>query len=125
TTGRDITPANAAIAVPTNLTTVTTAEKPAINCGINPININIGPTISINAAAPAAIYAIIVFVLSDNPLNQSANFVSHSAALRTNGISADPSAICTPSKAELSSVSAPFKLSCMTSAISAAAPLES
>src|SRR5690625_4064038 len=73
--------------------TVPNAVKPSIIDGINPIKSNIGPTTSASAAATAVMIAIVVLVSSDNPLNQSANFVNHSVTFCTAGINADPSAI--------------------------------
>src|SRR5699024_8619774 len=122
TTGNDIAPAS----IPKNpmiaLTTVTIAVNPPIICGMNPITIRSGPTISIVAPATAANIPIASLVLSDKPLNQSANLVSHSATFSIAGIKAVPIAICTPSKAEPNSVNAPLRLSIIISAISAAAP---
>src|SRR5690625_4606652 len=121
-------PAMAATARPigpvSTANTVLNAVNPEIICGINPISNNAGPAINANAAATAPAIAIVSLVDSGKALNQSANFVSHSAASCIAGIKAVPNAICTPSNADPSSVSAPFKLSCMMSAISFAAPCD-
>src|SRR5690625_2675445 len=109
----------------TVLTTVTIAVNPLIIDGINPINKSIGPTTNANAAAIPSIIPIVFFVESSRLLNQSASPLRLSATFCITGVNAVPNAICTPSNAELSSVNAPPKLSCITSDISAAAPSES
>src|SRR5690625_3632677 len=123
-TGHDTAPANKASPDATTLTTVTIAENPAINCGINPINMSIGPATNANAAANPATIAIVDFVLSDNPLNQSANCCNHPTTFLIAGNNASPSDIIISSNADFNSVNAPPRLSCIISAISPAAPSE-
>src|SRR5690625_901511 len=75
------------IAAVTATKTAFRATNPAIIAGINPTSKSNGPTINANAAAIAAIIAIIDLVVFDKLLNQFASFRSeeHTSELQSRG----------------------------------------